>query len=422
VLDTDTVEEKDPRVKTTTTNHHSVTLDHIRDIENKSINIINQLQQSLFSPDQQKVLRLRFSMSEAADMVGRSTQAIREAEKKALREAEESGTTPLFPIPEKGKNNRRLGYTLEQVNQMRAHFGTLPYRGPDDEPIIMAVANFKGGVSKTTTSCHIAQAFALKGYRVCFIDTDPQGSATALFGKNPDLNVHENETLVPYMRGDRDSLHYAVQPTYFDGVSLIPANLHLYSAEQELVAFIHENTAAFDRLLMGINSIKDDFDLIVIDPPPALGMLSLSALRAANALLVPVPPSTVDFASTAHFFTMLSEEIEVLQNHGFEVSYKFLKVVATKVHENKSAHEAVLDMMRNLYGSTMLDGVLKDSAEIDNASARLMTVYELEGPITSRDTHNRCKAYLNAVTNEIELLIRKTWPSHREALRKEGLI
>lgn len=422
MLETDSIEEKDVAPKTATTAYHNVTLDQIRDIEAKSIDIINQLQQSLFSPNQEKVLSLRFSFAEAAEMVGRTTQAIRDAEKKALLEAEKTGEDTLFPIPEKDANNRRLGYTLRQVNQIRAHFGTLPYRGYSDEPIVLAVANFKGGVSKTTTSCHLAQAFALKGYRVCFIDTDPQGSATALFGKNPDLNVDEEETLVPYLRGERENLEYAVRPTYFDGVSLIPANLHLYSAEQELVAFINQNTAAFDRLLVGINSIKDRFDLIIIDPPPALGMISLSALRAANALLVPVPPSTVDFASTAHFFTMLAEELEVLQKHGFDVSYKFLKVVATKVHENKSAHEAVLEMMRHLYGATMLDGVLKDSAEIDNASARLMTVYELEGPITSRDTHNRCKAYLNAVANEIELLIRKTWPSHRESLRKEGLI
>jgi len=400
----------------------SVTLDQIQDIEDKSIDIINKLQQSLFSPESEKQLHLRFSMSETAEMIGRTPQSIRDAEKKALKEAEDKGTPVLFPVPEKSENNRRLGYTLEQVNQLRAHFGTLPYRGEHDEPIILAVANFKGGVSKTTTSCHLAQGFALKGYRVCFIDTDPQGSGTALFGKNPDLNVEEHQTLVPYLRGDEQSLHYAVQPTYFDGVSLIPANLFLYSAEQELVAFIQEDTSAFDRLLHGIQSIQDDFDIIIIDPPPALGMISLSALRAANALLVPVPPSTVDFASTAHFFTMLREETAMMRKHGFDVTYKFLKVVATKVHENKSAHESVMEMMRNLYGEAMLRGVLKDSAEIDNASARLMTVYELAEPVTSRETHNRCKAYLNAVCNELEVLIRTTWPSHRDALRKSGLL
>ncbi len=70
----------------------------------------------------------------------------------------------------------------------------------------------------------------------------------------------------------------------------------------------------------------------------------------------------------------------------------------------------------------MLRASLKDSAEIDNASSRLSTVYELDGPITSHEVHNRCLTHLNAVNAEIELEIRKTWPSHAAALRKEGLI
>jgi chromosome partitioning protein len=66
--------------------------------------------------------------------------------------------------------------------------------------------------------------------------------------------------------------------------------------------------------------------------------------------------------------------------------------------------------------------VLKDSAEIDNASARLMSVYELEGPVTSRDTYQRCLTYLNAVNAEVETLIRLTWPSHSDRLRADGVI
>ena len=135
-----------------------------------------------------------------------------------------------------------------------------------------------------------------------------------------------------------------------------------------------------------------------------------------------MPPATVDFSSTAHFFTMLVEAMEVLETHNMPARYKFLKVLASKVNENKSAQTEIAKMMQMVYESRMIDSLLKDSAEIDNASARLMTVYELEGPTTSRETHNRCKAYLNATNREIELLIRKSWPSHRQALRKEGLI
>jgi len=82
----------------------------------------------------------------------------------------------------------------------------------------------------------------------------------------------------------------------------------------------------------------------------------------------------------------------------------------------------LLGLMRNLFGDALLRTVLKDSAEIDNASARLMTVYELEHPVTSRETYQRCITYLNGVNAEIETQIRLTWPSHIGRLRAEGVL
>jgi chromosome partitioning protein len=78
--------------------------------------------------------------------------------------------------------------------------------------------------------------------------------------------------------------------------------------------------------------------------------------------------------------------------------------------------------MRNLFGESMLRSVMRDSAEIDNASARMMSVYELEQPVTSRETYQRCLNYLNAVNSEIETQIRLTWPSHTKRLRAEGVL
>jgi chromosome partitioning protein len=90
--------------------------------------------------------------------------------------------------------------------------------------------------------------------------------------------------------------------------------------------------------------------------------------------------------------------------------------------EGKSAHTRITEMMKQVFGTNMLRTVMKDSAEIDNACGRLMTVYELDGPITSPNVHKRAKSYLNSMNKEIETLIRKTWPSHQERLRQEALV
>lgn len=390
-----------------------VGIERIKTIELMSSHVIDNLRKKVFSPECKKVLNVRYSISQAAEMVGRTTTTIREAEVEGGR----------LPIPEKDGRGRRLGYTLEEINNMRRAFETQPFRDPcRDQPVIIAVQSFKGGVGKSTLTAHLAQSFAEDGYRVCVIDTDPQASTTSLFGLNPDLDLDYKNTLYPYLAGEQANIRYAVRDTYWHQLKLVPSTLDLYDIEYELAGRLPKNPRLLDKLRTGVMELAQDFDIVLIDSPPALGMISLSVLRAANALIVPVRPATIDFGSTAHFFTMLKNSLEKLASYEMHASYKFLKVIANDMDDNKSAHVEITQMMRKVYGPNMLNTVMKDSAEIDNAGARLMTVYELDKPITSRKTHSRCRVYLDALNKEIRTLIRRTWPSQREALHEEGVL
>ncbi|QDA35931.1 chromosome partitioning protein (plasmid) [Paracoccus liaowanqingii] len=393
----------------------TVSFTELTQLTSRASTVIQRLRERVFSPGHEKQLNLRFNVRTAAEMVGRTEKAIRDAE----------GDGRLQEPDKDPETKRRTGYTLGQVNQMRDVFGTLPHRATDDPALVLAVQNFKGGVGKSTIVSHLSQFFALKGYRVCVIDCDSQASTTAMFGINPDIDVDEEEdTLYPFLRhGGPKSLHYALRATYWPGIALIPANLGLYDAEYEFAArMAREPTFILDRLRDGVESIADQFDIILLDPPPALGMLSLSVLRAANALLIPAPPNNIDFASTAHFLKMMESTLSELAEHGGAREYSFVKIIASKMNDQKSAHLAIKRMMDAVFPQDMLQATLKDSAEIDNATANLSTVYELTGPATRTETHKRCRAYLDAVGREVELLTRKTWPSHHKALRKEGLL
>ena len=355
----------------------------------------------------------RFPITRAAELVGRTSAAIRDAEKDGR-----------LPTVERTASGRRIGYTLAEINQMRAVFGTRPWRTANDPLSVIAVQNFKGGVGKSTVSAHLAQFLAIRGYRVCLIDCDSQGSSTALFGYIPDLDIKEEDTLYPFFRNaEMASLAYAIRETHWDGLYLVPANLKLYSSEYELAARVARTEPnLLNRLAEGIASIGDHFDVVILDPPPALGTISLAVMRAANALLVPVPPTVVDFTSTTTFLAMLYETILALEERQLPVDLMWMRLVATRADEQKSIQRELLGLMRNLFGDTLLRTVLKDSAEIDNASARLMTVYELEHPVTSRDTYRRCMTYLNGVNAEVETQIRLTWPSQVARLRAEGVL
>lgn len=392
-----------------------VTLDELSVISRRATSVIERLRERVFSPGTQKRLDLIYNVRTAAEMVGRS--------EKAIRDAEADGR---LPQPEKDQTTgRRNGYSLAEINKMREVFGTLPHRKPEDPPLVLAVQNFKGGVGKSTVVVHLAQYFALKGYRVCVIDCDSQASTTAVFGLNPDVDIDEEEdTLYPFLQhGGPKSLHYALRATYWPGIALIPANLGLYDAEYEFAARMARDPAfILDRLREGVGSIADQFDVVLLDPPPALGMLSLSVLRAASALLIPAPPNNIDFASTAHFLKMMEATLAELARHGGQREYSFIRILTSKMNDQKSAHQAIKRMMDAVFPQDMLTAVLKDSAEIDNATANLMTVYEMTGPASRTETHRRCRAYLDAVGREVELLARKTWPSHHQNLRKEGLL
>lgn len=393
----------------------TVDLSKLEVLSDRAGTVIERLRERVYAPGTQKELKLSFNVRSAAEMVGRSD--------KLIRDAEADGRLP--PAQKDPVTGRRTGYSLSDVNRMRSVFGSLPSRAEDDEAMVLAVQNFKGGVGKSTVVCHLAQYFALKGYRVCVVDCDSQASTTSIFGLNPDVDVDEEEdTLYPFFRhGGPNNLNYALRATYWPGIALIPANLGLYDAEYEFAArMVREDSFVLDRLRMGIESIKDRFDVILLDPPPALGMISLSVLRAANALLIPAPPNNIDFGSTAHFLKMMAATLGDLSDAGGPRDYSFVRILATKMNDNKSAHVAIKRMMDAVFPEDMMQSILKDSAEIDNATANLNTVYEITGPGARTETHKRCRAYLDAVGREVEILVRKTWPSHHADLRREGIL
>jgi chromosome partitioning protein len=385
-------------------------IDAMSTLNSRAADVIARLRASVFQPNLTKILDQSFTISRTAKMVGRSPEAIRQAE-----------ADGRLPAPRISESGRREGYSLQDINHMRDVFGTRIARGPEDPPVIIAVQNFKGGVGKSTLTAHLGQYLALQGLRVAIIDCDSQASTTTMFGFNPDMDVEDEQTLLPFfVHGGAADLSYALRPTNWPGIDLIPANLGLYQAEYEAAARLRGNANGLDRLRLGVEAIAESYDVVLLDPPPALGMISLSVLRAANALLIPTPPSTVDFASTAHFLSMILETLQTLEEYGLgSRGYHFLRVVATKVDEGKSAHVAIRQMMESVFGSEMLRNALLDSAEVDNANVQLRTVYELAD--TTTPTHKRCRNNLDLLNAEIELLIRKAWPSHRADLRKQGL-
>lgn len=374
------------------------------------------LKDQAFSPDRVKRLQRRWRIGQVADMVGRTPQAIRDKQREGKLRRPDSPRD----------------YTLEDINEIRRVFGTLPWRAPEEEPVVLAFQTFKGGAGKSTLAVHFAQYMAIKGYRVLFVDCDPQGSASTLFGAHPALSPDQllgsindelDYSLEEYLSNLFDDFSKCVRSTYFTGVDIVPAGLTLNNADYYLAAEVSSNPELINRLQSGIHQVWHDYDCVVLDPPPALGLLSLSVMNAANGLVIPLKPTVIDFASTWQFLEMSYDNISALNARGLPPYYHFNVFVVNNLNDAKSAHVEITQGMRQMFSEEdMISAMMRDSAEIDNAAKEMQSVYDLNEAMTTRDVHSRCLRYLDRLNSEIEVRVRRTWPSHTEALRKAARI
>jgi len=357
--------------------------------------ILSLARKRALAPNMEKVAR-RYTLTEVSELV--------QIPRKTLEYAIQSKDLP------KGDTSGRMRlFTLQDVEAFRRHAGTLPWRAPGTKLAVVTVANFKGGVGKTSAAIHLAQYFALKGYRTLALDLDPQASLTTLFGFLPDSDIPDDATALAYFSGDVRSLRPAIRRTHWHGLDLIPANLALSDAEFSLANRVSRESGFvfYHPLAAALQEIADDYDIVVIDTPPAQGFITMNALFAATGLLVPLTPAMMDFASAGLFLRMLTSNLEIISRYeGSEKTFDFVRILLSKFESNNKVHQQIERWVRKGFPGAVLAKNLALSAAL-RTGPDMQTAYESFAG--DRRTLRRAMEFLDDVNEEIEALVRDPW-------------
>jgi chromosome partitioning protein len=371
---------------------------------------LNMLRLEQYPPDAEKGLR-SFSLAEVADYLGVTQNHIKKLH------LEGKG-----PVPATTSSGRRT-YTAAQMLELRQFLDKngrtdfkryVPHRRAGEPLQVISVVNFKGGSGKTTTTAHLAQYLALTGHRVLAIDLDPQASLTALHGIQPELD--KNPSLFEALRYDdeRKSIKDVIQATNFPGLDIVPANLELQEYEyQTPLAASNRNSPEgrlfFTRISNALKEVEDRYDVIVIDCPPQLGYLTLTALTASTSVLITVHPQMLDIMSMSQFLLMLGGILQSIKGAGARVKLNWFRYLVTRYEPTDGPQAQMVGFMQAMFNKRMLQYQMLKSTAISDAGITKQTLYEVEKNQFTRSTYDRALECLNAVNGEITGLIHKAW-------------
>lgn len=360
------------------------------------------------SPESVRVLR-SYTSAEVAELLGISVTHLRNLHHQKR-----------ISLPESEPAGRRL-YTAAEIHSMRVELAAksrnplkyLPKRDSGREHLqVLSCCSFKGGSGKSSSALMMSQRLSLRGYRVLAIDFDPQASFSTFMGMRPEIDLYAEGSVYDAIRyRDPVPMRDIIRKTHFHNLDLAASSLVLAEYDIETPIAIRNNVVPpfFLRLKEAIGQVAEDYDVVIIDCPPQMSYLTMSAMIAATAIVVPVVPGMIDVASLAQFMRMSTSMLEVIRESGYDFDYDFMRYLLARFTPSDGPQAQMAGFLRAHYGERVMTEPFLMSTAIGDAGLTNNTLYEMSRGDYTRSTYDRAIESMNKVVGELEELIWRAW-------------
>jgi chromosome partitioning protein len=240
--------------------------------------------------------------------------------------------------------------------------------------LVLAIVNQKGGVGKTTTSVNLSSYLALKGKKTLLVDIDPQGNSTSGIGvEKKDLSKTVYNVLV-----DGISIQSTIHQSGRKNLSVCPANIDLVGAEIEMINIFSRETV----LKRVFQTIQNDYDFIIMDCPPSLGLLTINALTAANGVIVPIQSEYYALEG----LTQLMDTINIVKKH-LNPSLDIFGVVVTMFDSRTQLSHQVAKEVQKYFGEKVFKAIIPRNVRLSEAPSFGLSINEYDSRSKGADSY-----------------------------------